>query len=330
MSSKSLRTVFFGTPEFALESLHATFENTNLLAVVSQPDRPRGRGQNVSPCEVRGEALKLGIATHAPTSLKKDSSELSALLSELDRLKPDLFVVTAYGNLLPQKFLDFPSLGAINVHASLLPRWRGAAPIQRCIEAGDKVSGVSIQKMVMEMDAGDVLSEEKMQLSQNIDALTLSAALSKMGGALLAKLLKSVDSKSLPQGKRQNLDALSFAQKIKKEEGLWTPDWGALESNRRIRAFKAWPGVRAKVLDSEFKFIETEVLENGPKLMPGELAVEGSTVYLTCVVRSGETAATLKISKVQPANRSVVDAAAFFQNLIEAGQPSLRVLKVSQ
>jgi methionyl-tRNA formyltransferase len=310
-----MKTVFFGTPDFALTSLEACHEHSELVAVVTQPDRPRGRGQKLSPCPIKFRALELGIPVFSPTSLRKESVELAAFAKHLSTSQPDLFVVTAYGNLLPQNFLEVPPLGAINLHASLLPRWRGAAPIQRCLETGDTETGVCLQKMLMELDAGDVLAETRCPVASNESALELSARLSQMGGQLLSEFLKN------PRwtGKAQDPSLVTYASKIRKEEGHWSPAWSASETHAKVRAFAAWPQVKARLGGSlvELKLLETSLfarakLNNAPQA-PSTLVLEEGHVYLETGVRPSEH--VLELLKVQAPGKGPVRAWDYFQNL---------------
>ncbi len=313
--SQRLKAVFFGTPDFALPSLQAALATTDILAVVTQPDRPRGRGQKVLPCGVKALALEGGLRCFSPSSLRKSSPELDELLSFLDAHSPDLFLVTAYGNILPESFLARPRLGAINVHASLLPRWRGAAPIQRALEAGDAVSGVCLQKMVYELDAGDVLAAEEHPLPSSTDAFEATGALSRLGGLLLARYLGDLNGGPL-LGQPQNSSKITHAAKIRKEEGLWSPDWSAIESHNRIRAFCVWPSVRARFPagNHELKLLRSTIAPAPRLLSPGELMLQDGRVF--CGVRTSEAAGSdcLELLRIQAPGKAPVAAFDYFQN----------------
>lgn len=329
-----LRSVFLGTPEFALPSLKACLENSSLLAVITQPDRPRGRGHKLSPCLIREAAERLNIPSFAPQSLRKDSPELSSLMEFLKINPPDVFVVTAYGNILPENFLFLPKLGSINVHASLLPRWRGAAPIQRAIEAGDEETGVCLQQMVYALDAGQVLLEEKCPILPNEDASQLSAKLSLMGETLLKKYFMN------PQiiGKEQNASLVTHAAKLSKEEGFWHPTWSAIETHQRVRAFSVWPQVKARLGEegAEIKILQTQsfACANNEFLSskPGDLILSKNKVLLNTGLRNnlrtGEQSAAsnnfIEIIKVQAAGKGPVMAYDFFQSQPKLALHSLR------
>ncbi len=327
------RVLFFGTPQFAVPAFQATSRSCDLIGVVTQPDKARGRGHQVSSCEVKLEAQKLGLKCFSPSSLKKKSAELDLFLAFLRSQKWDLFVVTAYGNLLPQEILELPRLGCINLHASLLPKWRGAAPIQRALEAGDKETGVCLQKMVMEMDAGDVLAEESLSIDDEDDAISLSQKLSLVGGRLLEDFLNGLSAlgpvnQSL-EGQVQDPSKVSFAPKIKKEEALWDESWTATQSFNRIRAFRAWPQVKALCPDGgELKLLKARVVE--AKLDPGRVGIDKERVLLGCF-RSSENPNALELLSIQAPNRGPMEALAYFKRLSEdsrTGQLPLRLLKV--
>ncbi len=321
MTTGRLKTFFLGTPDFALHALQKTAEHTELLGVVTQPDRPRGRGQNIIPCPVRDWAAKNQYKTWAPASLKKQSTELQKFEADVLALpRPDVLVVVAYGNLLPQKILDWPRLGAVNIHASLLPRWRGAAPIQRALESGDARTGVSLQKIVLELDAGDVLYESSMDLPQNMQAAELSERLSLMGAELLPQFFKdTLQNGAIPNGKKQNSAEVTLAAKISKEEGFWRPSWSAQELHNKVRAFSVWPGVKAALKENPtsndyLKIVQTQM----PLQQVGTGGASAGTLLLkegNVFLATGSPVSLLKITKLQAPGKGVVDAAAFLAGL---------------
>lgn len=328
--SLRLKTVFFGTPDFAVPSLEAALANSEVIAVVTQPDRPRGRGQQVLACPVKERAIAAGIPVFSPASLRKDSAEKAQLDAFFASHPTDLFCVTAYGNILPAEMLALPRLGAVNVHASLLPRWRGAAPIQRALEAGDTKTGVCLQKMVLEMDAGDVLAEKTFALDDDIGAGALTPLLSSLGGKLLSEFLDGFEEARL-LGQAQKSELVTLAPKIKKEEGFWDPSWSATELHQKVRAFGAWPGVKARLESGlDIKLVKTRRLSQAqaPQNSPesGTLVLQGQRVLIG--VRSGEL--PLELLEIQPANKGVVKAFDFLQNEVRRaapGQSALRLLK---
>lgn len=279
-------TLFFGTPEFALPSAQACLDASELLGVVTQPDRPRGRGQKVSPCPVKEWALKHELPTFSPESLRKESEELTRLIDFIQEKEIELFAVTAYGNIIPEDFLKLPKKAAVNVHGSLLPRWRGAAPIQRALEAGDRSSGISLQKMVYELDAGDVLLEREMMLDNEVNAFGLSNRLSELGGSLLKTFLEKPKFEGLPQ----DPELVTYAKKIKKEEGYWQAHWSSRKTHNTVRAFVAWPGVKAKWASKDLKLLKTRLVEPEDSFFAqakkatfaGKLHIFEKRVFLEC------------------------------------------------
>jgi methionyl-tRNA formyltransferase len=311
-------SVFFGTPEFALSSLRAAMEHTNLLAVISQPDRPRGRGQQLTPSEVKAYALKEGITVFSPPSLRKENDELTRFKTWMSQNSvPDFVLVTAYGNILPQNYLDWAKIGPINVHASLLPRWRGAAPIQRALEAGDVETGVCLQKMVYELDAGDVLAEERLPLDEEITAIELTTKLSQLGGKLLASYLGKFNGNSLV-GVPQPSQLVTLAPKISKEDGFWKPSWSALETHNKVRAFAAWPGVKVLLNDQIVKLCKTSLVKEKSYLLKefraGMLTNLSDEIFLsTGDIRTSEHC-YLKIEEIQFAGKAPMKACDALRN----------------
>jgi methionyl-tRNA formyltransferase len=321
-SKKKLRAVFFGTPEFAVPSLEACSKLFDLIGAVTQPDRPRGRGQKVSPCPVKEVALKLGLPTFSPESLKKDSNELQNLNAFLKKTKPDIFVVLAYGNLLPNSILDLPRLGAVNLHASLLPRWRGAAPIQRAIEAGDNSTGVCLQKMVQKLDAGDVLFEKKYLIDSLANAEAVSHGLSKLSAEVLSEYFSKHFKRKL-EGRAQDESFVTLASKISKDEAAWSPEWTAIQTHNRVRAFYVWPQVRATISSGESIAITKTTLNgiyNGKPIAAGQIVLSDGRVYLGSA-SSNSLEPVLELLEIKPANKGTISAWDYFQN--HAGQETL-------
>jgi methionyl-tRNA formyltransferase len=229
-----LRIVFAGTPEFAAHPLQALVDSEfDVAAVYCQPDRPKGRGKQLLPPPTKALALQHGIAVYQPLNFKQQEDR-----DQLAALQPDVMVVVAYGLLLPQVVLDIPRLGCINVHASLLPRWRGAAPIERAIEAGDTETGVTIMQMDAGLDTGPMLTIAKTPIHAEDTGDSLRSRLAAIGTAALLDDLRRIaheQSHSLPQP----AEGVTYAQKLKKEEALidWQQD--AEQIQRRIRAFNS-------------------------------------------------------------------------------------------
>ena len=236
----SLRIVFAGTPDFAVPSLRAAAQRNEIVAVYTQPDRPAGRGRGLTASPVKLEAIKRGIPVLQPESLK---SELAR--DALRALKPDLMIVVAYGLILPQAVLDIPAQGCWNVHASLLPRWRGAAPIQRAIEAGDTQTGVCLMQMEKGLDTGPVLLKQAMAIGENDTGGQLHERLAQLGAQTLADGLGLLRAGMRPVKQPQSEAGMTYAHKLDKAEARL--DWSrpAAVLANKVRAFNPWPVAEA-------------------------------------------------------------------------------------
>ncbi len=248
-----MRAIFAGTPDFArvaLERLHAA--GFRIPLVLTQPDRPAGRGMKLHASPVKQFALQQGIALAQPRSLRLDGkypADAAAARIEIEAARPDVMVIAAYGLILPQWVLDVPRLGCLNIHASLLPRWRGAAPIHRAIEAGDSETGVTIMQMDAGLDTGDMLLAERVLIAPNDTTGTLHDKLAVLGGRLIVEALELAACGAL-QRTAQPEASVSYAHKIEKAEAK--VDWSqpADVIARRIRAFDPFPGAHTQ-LDGE-------------------------------------------------------------------------------
>ena len=231
-----MRIVFAGTPEFAAQHLQALLEaGRQVVAVYTQPDRPAGRGQKLMPSPVKQLAVEHGIPVFQPQTLRDPAAQ-----AELAALQPDLMVVVAYGLILPQVVLDIPRLGCINSHASLLPRWRGAAPIQRAVEAGDAESGVTVMQMEAGLDTGPMLLKVSTPIGAEDTGGTLHDRLAELGARAIVEAVNGLEAGTL-SGEAQD-DALAcYAHKLSKDEARL--DWSrpAVELERQIRALHPWP-----------------------------------------------------------------------------------------
>ncbi len=237
-----MRIVFAGTPEFAVPSLRAAAARQEVVAVYTQPDRPAGRGRGLSASPVKLDALKRGIPVLQPESFK---SELSR--DALRALQPDLLVVVAYGLILPKAVLDIPVHGCWNVHASLLPRWRGAAPIQRAIEAGEEETGVCLMQMEKGLDTGPVLLDQRLPIGTTDTGGQLHDRLAELGAQVLADGLGLLRIGIKPVAKPQPAEGVTYAHKLDKAEAKL--DWGlpADVLARKVRAFNPWPMAEAQL-----------------------------------------------------------------------------------
>ena len=266
----ALRIVFAGTPEFAVPSLRAAAQRNEVVAVYTQPDRPAGRGRGLQPSPVKREAIARGIPVLQPESLK---SELSR--DALRALKPDLMVVVAYGLLLPQKILDIPAQGCWNVHASLLPRWRGAAPIQRAIEAGDNETGVCLMQMEKGLDTGPVLLSQRIAIGDAETGGQLHDRLAALGAQTLADGLGLLRAGMRPVAKPQTEAGASYARKLDKAEARL--DWSqpAEVLARRVRAFNPWPMAEAMLAGERVRIHGAIALPLAHRAAPGSVLLAG-------------------------------------------------------
>ena len=248
--TESLRIVFAGTPEFAAEHLKALLDTSHqIVAVYSQPDRPAGRGQKLTPSPVKQLALQHEIPVYQPQSLRDPAAQ-----AELAALVPDLLVVVAYGLILPQAVLDIPRLGCINSHASLLPRWRGAAPIQRAIEAGDSESGVTVMRMEAGLDTGPMLLKVHTPIAAEDTGGSLHDRLAALGPQAVVEAIAGLAAGSLV-GEVQDDSLATYAHKLNKDEARldWTRP--AVELERLIRAFNPWPICHSSLNETPLKIL---------------------------------------------------------------------------
>lgn len=308
-----MRVVYMGTPGFAATILRhvAEWGGCEIVAVYTQPDRPCGRGQVCKFSEVKELALELDIPVYQPLNFKNEED-----VQALRDLNPDVLLVAAYGLILPQKVLDIPTHGAINVHASLLPKYRGAAPIQRAIMNGDPVTGVTIMQMERGLDSGPILLQRAMAIGITDTAGTMHDQLADMGGKLLVEALEL-----LPKGglhpKIQDASLATHAAKLEKTEGI--VDWNqpAKVVHARIRGVSPWPGAyfmmhRAGQKDLR---ISMEPGEIGPNLEPvdGQLPAPGTVLGLQDdMLAIATTDRVYLIKTLRPANKKPMGAASFF------------------
>jgi methionyl-tRNA formyltransferase len=296
-----LRIAYAGTPDFAvpaLAALHAA--GHDLVAVYTQPDRPAGRGQSVTAGPVKRRALELGIPVLQPATLR--TPEAAAALA---RLGPDLVVVAAYGLILPSPVLEAPRLGCWNIHASLLPRWRGAAPIQRAILAGDGATGITIMQMDAGLDTGPMLLARPVRIDPREDGGSLHDRLAALGAeAIVATIDEWQAGRIRPEP--QPAEGVTYAPKIRKDEALI--DWTAAAStiDRQVRAFNPWPVAETRWDGRQLRVWAAQPVDQAPGGAPGEVVVAAGG---RIVVAAGTGA--LALERVQLAGRRAVSAAEF-------------------
>ncbi|HEY4221602.1 MAG TPA: methionyl-tRNA formyltransferase [Myxococcota bacterium] len=242
MSEAMQRLAFFGTPELAAVQLRALLDSKHeVVLVVAQPDRPKGRGQKLEPPPTKALALERGIAVAQPETLKKDTPSGDVFHALFREARIDLAVVAAYGRILPQRILDIPRLPFVNVHGSLLPRWRGAAPIQRCIEAGDRETGVCLMHMVKELDAGDVYARATCPVDDTDDSESLTVKVANLGASLLRENLDALLANALARSP-QSSEGVTYAHQLEKAEGKIDFARGKRFVRDHARAMHPWPG----------------------------------------------------------------------------------------
>src|SRR5690606_24034061 len=259
-----MRIVFAGTPEFAVPCLRAAAQRNEVVAVYTQPDRPAGRGRTLAPSPVKREALLRGIEVLQPENFKTPLSR-----EALAALKPDLLVVVAYGLILPQAVLDIPTHGCWNVHASLLPRWRGAAPIQRAIEAGDGETGVCLMQMEKGLDTGPVLLARATPISATDTGGSLHDTLAALGAEVLAEGLALLRAGNLPAAQPQPDQGVTYAHKLDKAEARL--DWSqpATVLADKVRAFDPWPVAEAELAGERLRIHAAVALPLQHDIAPG-------------------------------------------------------------
>ncbi len=297
------RVVFMGSPEFAVPSLRRLAANYALIGVVTQPDKPAGRGRELKPPAVKSLALELGLPVMQPRRLREAEA-----MDQLQAWAPDLIVVTAFGQILRPAVLDLPRFGCINVHASLLPRWRGAAPINAAILHGDPQTGVTIMRMDPGVDTGPVLSQRAMPILPDDTALSLGQRLSELGAELLVQTLPGyLDGDLQPQPQEET--GATYAPMMQKEDGALDFFRPAEALARQVRAFYPWPSAYTEWPGGLLKVLRAHP---APATLAGNLATGGRTVVDGLpAVRAGED--LLVLDEVQPAGKKPMPGSAFLQ-----------------
>jgi methionyl-tRNA formyltransferase len=297
--------LFCGTPEFALPTLDALFNDPRyqVKGVLSQPDRPSGRGQKLQPSPVKKRALELGLEVRTPE--KASDPEIHDWVQQLG---PQVGVVVAYGQILSQKFLDGFPLGCVNIHSSLLPRWRGAAPMQRAIMAGDPTTGVSLQKVVKKLDAGPIIGEASLELGDEMGAMELTQRLSQMGAELLLQSLEPYVQGQI-QPKEQDESLVTYAAKIEKSEGLIHWNRPSRQIHNQVRGLDmGGPFAYTLLNDKNLKIHKTRPYPHTHNGSPGQVVEVFKDHF---VVACGEGA--LEVWQLQPESKARMSAADFIR-----------------
>jgi methionyl-tRNA formyltransferase len=275
-----LRLIYCGTPSFAVPPLEKLFAAGFLIdLVVTQPDRPRGRGLELTASPVKRSALALGLPIAQPDKIKNNED----FRGQLAALNPDAIVIVGYGRLIPQWMLDLPPLGNINLHASLLPKYRGAAPIQWAIARGETVTGVTTMRIDAGLDTGDILLQQELAISAEDTSETLSPELSAIGADLLVKTLRGLQENSI-HPRPQDHAVATLAPILKKEDGQIDFSRPAASIIHRLRGFQPWPGAYTKFRGKTLHVWQTRVAEHSavPTVPPGTLATAGDHLFAGC------------------------------------------------
>jgi len=301
-AAAGLRIAFFGTPAFAVPTLEGLLASRHeVVTVVTQPDRPRGRGQKISDAPVKAVAAARGVPVLQPDRMKDP-----AFLAEVAALAPDLGVVAAYGKILPQILLDVPRLGMLNVHASLLPAWRGAAPVHRAVMAGDAVTGVTIMRVVLALDAGPMLSSHARPIGPDETSVEVERDLARLGAHLL---LASLDDVAAGRAVETPQDAgrATYAPRLTRDEGA--VDWRrpARDLHNQVRGLHPWPHAFTCLAGARHLIHRSAVVEGPPRGAPGVI-VEASGDVL--VVGAGGST-LLRILEIQPEGKRVLGTREF-------------------
>ncbi len=292
-----LKTIFMGTPDFAVPCLEVLQAKTEVLAVITQPDRPKGRGHNLQASPVKQKALEYNLPVLQPEKIKTEE-----FTAELERLQPDLIVVVAFGQILSQRILDIPPLGCVNVHASLLPRYRGAAPIHWSIINGEKETGVTTMLMDAGLDTGDMLLKDKVTITEEMTTEELHDQLMAMGGKLLAETIDGLANGTIIPEKQD--DSISnYAGMLNKETGHIDWSKSAVEIHNLIRGLNSWPVAWSMKDGKNYKFWRTKVENRNSDKAPGTVVELRKNSF--CLA-TGE--GLLEVLEIQPPSKKRMSA----------------------
>ena len=290
-----MKIIYAGTPDFAVPALQALLDSPHeVVAVYTQPDRRAGRGKKLRASPVKQVAEAAGIDVYQPVTLRDETAQ-----AQLQSFQADLMVVAAYGLILPKAVLDAPRHGCINIHASLLPRWRGAAPIQRAIAAGDKETGVTIMQMAEGLDTGDMLLKRSTSITEEDTAASLHDRLSVLGGEALLAVLEQIESGRLQPEVQDDAQA-NYAEKLTKAEAVidWQQDAASIV--RKIQAFNPWPVAQTSVDGSVLRVWEARLGESVENTEPGTVLKEEKQEGV--LVQAGEGAVWLRTLQMPGGN----------------------------
>ncbi|MSO50510.1 MAG: methionyl-tRNA formyltransferase [Acidobacteria bacterium] len=305
-----MRVMLFGTPQFAVPTLAALLETHDVAAVVTRSDRPRGRGQKVTPNPVKALATARGIPVLQPTRL--DDPEW---LAQIESLGADLAVVVAYGRLLPQRLLDIPRLGFINVHASLLPRWRGAAPIHRAVLAGDTQTGITIMRVVLALDAGPTFASATTPIDLTDTSEVLETRLASMGAELLVATIARMTTGAVTETP-QDESGVTYAARLERRESQvdWTRP--ATQIDRQVRGLQPWPLAAVTLGGRRIAFLKSSVVDDASPGATAGVILEAGDNGLLIACGTG----AVRVTEVLPEGRRAMPASAFLRGTkVQAG-----------
>jgi methionyl-tRNA formyltransferase len=289
-----LNLVFCGTPRFAVPTLEKLVEaGHSVPLVVTQPDRPRGRGMEVAVSPVKDAAIRLGIAVLQPGTIKNNAE----FRDQLAAIGPDAIIVVGYGRIIPQWMIDLPRLGNLNLHASLLPKYRGAAPIQWAIANGESVTGVTTMRIDAGLDTGDILMQREIPIGAEDTAETLGPKLSSIGADLMVETLHKLNNGRVRPTLQDHSQA-TLAPILKKEDGRMDFARRANDLFNRLRGFQPWPGAFTICKGKTLQVHRAQPVQHAVKLTPGEVAVEGTRLFVGCG-KDKDTDTTLELIEIQ-------------------------------
>jgi methionyl-tRNA formyltransferase len=291
-----MHLVFCGTPRFAVPTFEKLVEaGHSVPLVVTQPDRPRGRGMEVAVSPVKDAAIHLGIAVVQPTTIKNNAE----FRDQLAAIRPDAIIVVGYGRIIPQWMIDLPRLGNLNLHASLLPKYRGAAPIQWAIANGESVTGVTTMRIDAGLDTGNILMQREIPIGPEDTAQTLGPKLASIGADLMVETLRGLDSGQVRPTPQDHSQA-TLAPILKKEDGRMDFARSAKDLFNRLRGFQPWPGAFTIFKGKTLQVHGAQPVQRAGALTPGELAVEGTRLFVGCGKNKGKDAdSALELIEIQ-------------------------------
>ena len=298
-----MKLVLCGTPQFAVPTLErlAATAGFEIQLVVTQPDRPQGRGMELTAPPVKQSAVRLGLPVIQPDKIKKNEE----FQAQLRALNPDAIIVVGYGRIIPPWMLTLPRYGNINVHASILPKYRGAAPIQWAIASGEKVTGITTMHLNEGLDTGDILLQAKMEMEAEDTSVTLAPKLADLGANLLVETLWGLELNRIVAQPQDHSQA-TLAPILTKEDGLVNFNRTAQEIHNRLRGFQPWPGAYTRFREKNLKLIEARQVSAGGEGNPGELHVKGDQLLVSC-----GSGSRLQLLQLQPEGKKSMQAREF-------------------